>query len=161
MSWNVLSFLIAQIVPCFSAAEVIAMGRFTRILFSKVSGTVLKDGMPLIGVPLRRAFNWRWGQEKGTDQAITNSSGEFQFPQISRESISASIPHEPVIGQFIYIDYEGEAYIAWQMLKRDYSVNGELNGKPINLVCELTRENGIQIRDNLGCFSEPSAPQGE
>jgi hypothetical protein len=126
---------------CFSINEANAMGRFTRVLFSEVHGTVSKDGTPLSGVTVRRAFSWRWGMEKGQDQTITNDAGQFQFLQIQRESISASMPHEPLIGQFIYIDHEGEEYVAWETFKRDYAVNGELDGKPINLDCELTREN--------------------
>lgn len=130
------------------------MGRFTRILFSEVRGTVLKDGLPMSGVALRRSFIWCWGKEKGTDQAVTNSAGQFRFPQISRESVSASIPHEPLIGQFICIDYEGQAYVVWEAFKRDYAVNGELDGTPIRLDCELAREKGCQIRDERICFSE-------
>jgi hypothetical protein len=143
------SLCCALIILCFSMTEANAMGRFTRVLFSEVHGTVLKNGKPLSGVTVRRAFNWRWGKERGKDQAITNGAGQFQFPQVQRESISASIPHEPVIGQFIYIDHEGKEYVAWETFKHDYAVNGELDGKPINLECELTRENGFHIRDSV------------
>lgn len=139
----------ALIALCCLTLGVNAMGRFSRVLFSEVHGTVLKDGKPLSGVTVRRVFNWRWGKEKGKDQTATNSAGQFRFPQIDRESISASIPHEPVIGQFIYIDHEGKEYVAWETFKHDYVVNGELDGKPINLDCELTRENGFHIRDSV------------
>ncbi|WLI89459.1 hypothetical protein Q4S45_22655 [Massilia sp. R2A-15] len=146
---KVVSLPCAVIVLYFLTFGVNAMGRFSRVLFSQVHGTVLKEGKPLSGVTVRRAFNWRWGKEKGKDETITNSDGQFHFPQIERESISAFIPHEPVIGQFIYIDHEGEEYVAWETLKHDYEVNGELDGKPMNLDCELTRENGFHIRDSV------------
>jgi hypothetical protein len=134
----------ALIVLCISMTEVNAMGRFTRVLFSEVHGTVLKDGKPLIGVTVRRAFNWRWGKVSGKDQTITNRAGQFQFPQIQRESISASIPHEPVIGQFIYIDHEAKEYVG--ETSHDYAVNAarwQADQSGVN-----DAENGFHIRDS-------------
>lgn len=116
------------------------MGGLTRVLFSEVRGSVFKDGKPLSGAVVRRTFNWRWGRQKGADQTITDRAGEFHFPRIVRRSLSASFPHEPVIGQFIAIEHDGKEYVAWEAFKRDYALHGELGGQPINLDCELTND---------------------
>lgn len=112
-----------------------------KTIFSTVDGVVLLNGNPVPDAVVKQTFNFGWTDEEGTVTTKTDKYGKFKFPKISRFSIATSIfPHEPVISQFMEITHESKAYKAWLFFKRDYSDNGELNGKPINIICELTRE---------------------
>ncbi len=122
------------------ATEVSAMG-WNKILFSNVRGVVLIRGTPVKDALVTRWFEFGFTEESKTDTATTNSKGEFAFPQISRRSLLASIaPARPDVPQKISITHGGKEYLAWFFTKKNYDANGELHGKPIDLVCELTNE---------------------
>ena len=122
------------------ATEVDAMG-LKKILFSNVHGIVLIGGTPVKDALVTRWFEFGFTEESKTDTATTNSNGEFTFPQISRLSLLASIaPAQPDVPQKISITHGGKEYLAWLFTKKNYDANGELRGKPIDLVCELTNE---------------------
>lgn len=107
-------------------------------LFSAVRAVVLDNGRPVSGAAVERTFKWGWNDETGHDSAVTGADGSVSFVPIWRSSMLASIlPHEPFIDQRISIQYEGRSYDAWIAEKREYAENGELNGAPIDLVCEL------------------------
>jgi hypothetical protein len=44
------------------------------------------------------------------------------------------------IQQTIVIRYQGTEYVAWLHGKSSYDANTELDGHPLHLVCELTRQ---------------------
>jgi hypothetical protein len=44
-----------------------------------------------------------------------------------------------VVLQKITIRYEGRDYTAWRHTKNSYEPDSELDGKPLDLECELTR----------------------
>jgi hypothetical protein len=78
--------------------------------------------------------------EKGVDKTTTDESGQFYFNKIVRSpTLLGLLPHEPVIGQRITIKTKGKEYLAWRYAKHNYSENGELSGKPINIICEISR----------------------
>ena len=90
--------------------------------------------------------------ETGVDRATTGSDGSFSLPAITRRSMGASVlPHQPLITQKIVIRHDGEEYPAWELQKKGYNDQGELQallkGGPhtpdtlpssIDIVCELT-----------------------
>jgi hypothetical protein len=122
------------------ATEVNAMG-WKKILFSNVRGVVLIRGTPVKDALVTRWFEFGFTEESKTDTATTNGNGEFAFPEISRISLLASIaPAQPDVPQKISITHGGKEYMAWLFTKKNYDANGELRGKPIELVCELTNE---------------------
>jgi hypothetical protein len=124
----------------FLGTEVSAMG-WNKILFSNVHGVVLIRGTPVKDAVVTRWVEFGFTEESNTDTATTNSKGEFTFPQISRRSLLASIaPARPDVPQKISITHGGKEYLAWFFTKKNYDANGELRGKPIDLVCELTNE---------------------
>ena len=110
-------------------------------LSSAVNGVVLKDGEPVENVKIVRRLNWHWGNQQIEDSATTDTKGSFTLDAKSASSFTAKIfPHEPVIEQRITLEHEGVEYKAWLFTKHNYDENGELNGKPLNFICELTDE---------------------
>lgn len=114
---------------------------FSKVLFSKVHGVVLNHGKPVPNAVVTRYFNFGWTDEEKTESIKTDKDGAFDFPVIKRFSLATSVvPHEPSVSQIIKIHHDGKEYIAWHLNKHNYDENGELGGKPINLICELTKE---------------------
>ncbi|MEZ5578865.1 MAG: DUF6795 domain-containing protein [Candidatus Competibacteraceae bacterium] len=110
-------------------------------LFSEVNGLVLSKGQPIPNVEVERIYNWGWKDITKQETVMTDQEGRFHFDSISESSFFGSIvPHEPVITQKILIHYQGEDYKAWMYTKHNYEENGELNGKPIRLACDLNSE---------------------
>jgi hypothetical protein len=119
------------------------MGAFDRlVLFSEVHGTVLKDGKPVEGAELVEKVVWSDDENDIPPQhAVTDAKGAFAFPAIERKAgLLRLIPAQPTIQQTITIKYQGTEYTAWLHGKSSYNANTELDGRPINLVCELTRQ---------------------
>jgi len=107
-------------------------------LFSDVSGFVVKDGKPVQGAVVEQEFRWAWEDEVGIKTVETGVDGGFSFPAVIRSSfLGALLPHEPMIEQTILIKYQENVYKAWVFDKRVYGQNSELDGKSINIYCEL------------------------
>lgn len=120
-----------------------AMGMFDRlVLFSDVHGTVLKDGKPVAGAELVQKVVWSDDENEIPPQrAATDEAGAFSFPAITRKAgLLRLIPAQPIVLQTIVIRYQGAEYIAWRHGKDSYDPNTELDGRSINLICELTRQ---------------------
>ena len=120
-----------------------AMGIFDRlVLFSEVHGTVLKEGKPVAGAELLQKVVWSGDEDKSrTQHTVTDSNGAFGFTAIeSNAGLLRLIPAQPTIQQTIVIRYQGVEYVAWLHGKGSYNANMELDGRPLHLVCELTRQ---------------------
>jgi hypothetical protein len=127
----------------FNITEGQAMGTFDPIvLFSEVRGTVLLDGKPVQGAQLVQRVRWSDKADKNPVRlTLTDEHGAFHFPAIERKAgLLRLIPAQPTMLQTLLIRYHDEEYIAWQHSKGSYEPNTELDGQPINLVCELTRQ---------------------
>ena len=122
-----------------TANEAKAMGKMC--LFSAVRGVVLDHGKPVAGARIERSYKWRWKNQTGSDEVVTDAHGAFVLQAIWGSSLSGSLlPHEPFVEQTILIQYGGATYNAWMLDKRDYDENGELDGRPISLLCKLEAE---------------------
>lgn len=111
------------------------------VLFSEVHGTVTREGKPVAGAELVQEVVWS-DNKNDVPAAHTHSdaAGRFHFPAVMhRPGVLRAVPHQPVILQKIIIRYEGRDYPAWRHTKNSYEPNSELDGKPLNLECELTR----------------------
>jgi hypothetical protein len=119
--------------------EVSAMSLFSqKVVFSEVKGVLVDKGKPVEGAEVERTFHMAMGDKKETDRTRTDASGRFFLPRITKSTgLIGVLPHEPVIGQNIVIRMGGKEYMAWQYVKHDYTDNGELDGKPIELICDL------------------------
>ncbi len=126
------------------------MAGLSKVMFSEVQGMVLKDGKPVAGAKVVRSYKWAWNDAKQKDEVITDASGKFRFKIAKRMSLITSIfPHEPVVNQEIIIHYGNKQYKAWFFFKRDYEENSELNGKPINIKCEISTEEGYHLGNKV------------
>ncbi|MFG6935609.1 DUF6795 domain-containing protein [Burkholderia pseudomallei] len=119
------------------------MGAFDRlVLFSEVHGTVLKDGKPVAGAELVQKVVWSDDVNEIPPQStMTDEAGAFALPAIERNAgLLRLIPAQPTIQQTIVIRCQGVEYVAWLHGKSSYNANTELDGHPLHLVCELTRQ---------------------
>ncbi|GLQ97847.1 DUF6795 domain-containing protein [Dyella mobilis] len=115
------------------------MGVFDRlVLISEVHGTVLMNGMPVQGAVLVEKAVWS-GNKSAPQRTVTDENGAFSLPAMKhRAGLRRLITAQPNVSQEILINYQGVQYIAWNYPKFNYEANGELDGRPINLLCELT-----------------------
>lgn len=115
------------------------------ILFSPMEGQVTLNGEPAAGARLSLYIAWK--DKKGeTFEYFTDESGFFKIPRHSvvyRQTILAQL----VIAQKITVEYKGTSYDVWVFSKMEPADFTELDGQPINLVCELTNSERI-IRGN-------------
>ena len=119
------------------------MGLSSRlVLFSDVRGTVLNHGKPVQGAELVQEVVWSDDKnDVPPKQTRTDAAGRFHFPLVEHAAgLTRMVPHQPVILQKIIIRYEGVDYMAWRHTKNSYEANSELDGKPLQLECELTRQ---------------------
>jgi hypothetical protein len=117
------------------------MGLFTRlVLFSPVSGVVLKDGVPVENAEVRQEITFSDGQIP-SQHAVSDAAGSFHFPVVDRSAgFTRWVPHQPVILQRIVITYGGIEYEAWRHTRNSYGMNSELDGRPLRLECDLARQ---------------------
>lgn len=119
-----------------------AMGIFaSKVLFSAVEGRVLLNGQPVAGAEVERSYTWSWNKSEGLETVRTDANGAFRFATVrASNALSSLVPHEPVIFQELIIRYQGKKAFAWLYTKHNYDEDGELEGKKLNLECELSRE---------------------
>lgn len=119
------------------------MGLSSRlVLFSDVHGTVLNHGKPVSGAELVQEVVWSDDKnDVPPKHTHTDADGRFHFPTVEHGAgVTRMVPHQPVILQKIIIRYEGVDYMAWRHTKNSYDANSELDGKSLELECELTRQ---------------------
>jgi hypothetical protein len=116
------------------SCEAESMGKL--YLFSEVRGVVTHNGKPVVGVVVEQ--NYRRDDKNISRSVQTSEDGEFHFTEVVTRSFWASIlPHQPRIEQQIYIKIDGKELPAWRYVKGNYRQNGELDGKPINIYCDI------------------------
>ena len=112
-----------------------------KCLFSEVNGIVLSAGEPVIGAEVEQYYKWENSDRSSKKTVETDSDGHFSFAAILDNSVFTTLlPSNPVIQQKIYIRHDGNEYEAYLFMKKNYDDNGELHGKPLDLVCELNNE---------------------
>lgn len=134
-------------IPCLVAAAFIgasdvAIGK-TLVLTSAVEGRLVQDasGKPASGVTVRRSWTWGWNGREGAEETVTDSEGRFRFGEVTGRSLTAGIlPHEPGVRQEIAADLPGGALTLLSLQKSNYDRNGELNGRPLRIMCRADLE---------------------
>lgn len=108
------------------------------VLFSEVRGTVLMHGKPVAGAEVVETARGPKGDH--VQRAVTGVDGKFHFPAIVKQLglVWRMLPGQPVVTQTIVITYEGADYVAWKHGKLTFAANTELDGQPLDFVCELT-----------------------
>ena len=121
-------------------------------LFSETSGQVVLNGRPIEGVSVKRSVIWQ--NKKQEETVISDIKGNFHFNAKFTNSLSKFMPVEAVISQRIVIRHGDEDFEGWKTTKRNFDENSELNGKSINLICDLSqkstvKEEGAQVIKGL------------
>jgi hypothetical protein len=117
--------------------EVFAMSflGMKKCVFSAVEGIVVDDGVPVVNALIKRTYTW--DSDDFTDEIKTDKNGYFSLPEKHESSLWTIFPHNPSVGQLITIHIDDKEYQAWGFRKGNFDVNGELDGKPMNLACDL------------------------
>ncbi|MEO5688470.1 MAG: DUF6795 domain-containing protein [Burkholderiaceae bacterium] len=104
------------------------------VLWSPMRGRVPIDDKPAAGAVLMRSYEWNWGNKQGGDRVVADAAGAFIFPAIrGRMLLGQVLPHEPVVEQYMSIEYQGKTHDAWAFFKRDYDIDSEIGGRPIDV----------------------------
>ena len=123
---------------------------FMRIyIFSEVDGVVLLEGKPVSGAKVVRTADYK--DKLYTDRVITDAQGRFHFKDIYIYSMRLFGTN---ILQKIVILYEGQEYLAWELMKGHDNQHGELTDpeipdapiKKLRLSCELTGDQNSKQR---------------
>lgn len=112
----------------------------SKTLFSEVKGVVTINGEPCTGARIeQKVFNSN--KDEVTAETETDESGQFKFDEVSESKGFADfLPSQFVVSQALIIHCEGNEYIGWANTKISADKNSESNGKPMLLVCDLSKE---------------------
>lgn len=105
-----------------------------QTIFSPVNGRVLIGGKPVARVDVVQLWSWFF-VEDGIAQVKADAEGRFQFPEVSLRKLRKV--DEVMITQDIELKHGGNTVTLWNLTRQDTQLNGELGGKPIELVAEL------------------------
>lgn len=111
--------------------------KFTAVLFSEMSGKITFNGKPVKNTNLHLSVGWNDGLGEINKSYKTDDKGYFYLPKIEQE-IEIPPLAQFVSYQTILINHQGEPYKLWIASKDDIEEFTETEGKPINLICELT-----------------------
>lgn len=137
IKWRLSFATAAWFIPAWG----IAMGIFSElVLFSEVEGIVLQEGHPLEGVEIVQEITYQRPGKIPTKTTQTDADGKFTLERITTTGgLGRFLPGQIAILQRIVIRHRGVEYEGWRHTKTSYEQNGELGGRPLRLVCELSR----------------------
>lgn len=107
------------------------------VLCSAMSGTIVMNGAPVADARVVRRYDWHWGNQRATDETVTDKNGRFSLPEITGKSMSAWLPHQANIDQDIEVYVGTQNYEIWAGNKFSYDADSELKGKPKPLRFDL------------------------
>jgi len=128
---------VALILPSFFFVACAESSMAKYVLCSAMSGTVVLNGAPVADARVVRRYDWHWGNQRATDETVTDKQGNFSLPEIVGKSMSAWLPHQPNIDQDIEVYVGAQKYEIWAGNKFSYEPNSELKGKPKPLRFDL------------------------
>ena len=134
--------LLAMIGLLLAASGGCAMGAPKDwVLFSEVHGTVLMHGQPVEGAEVIQTARISGDDAKNRVQrVVTGVDGRFHFAPIVKKLalLWRMLPGQPVSNQTIVIRFKGVDYEGWRHGKLTFEAGTELDGHPLDFVCELT-----------------------
>ncbi len=112
----------------------------TYVIASPLEGKLLKDGIPLANVKLKRKLTWNANQEGVFQEYRSDSEGNFSLP-LHQDSFKMSSITEFVAQQKVWVIEDGEEDLIWLSTNRNGKLYGETADKNIGIVtCELSNE---------------------
>lgn len=109
------------------------------VFFSRVQGTVLFKGVPVVNAKVIRRYTFDTPSPL-EDSCLTDGNGMFSLPVISKKDVRLTPLVQFVVHQEIYVDYDGARHEIWLHGKMDKTENSEYGGKFSELICELTKQ---------------------
>jgi len=109
------------------------------VLFSRVQGQVLFEGVPVPKAKVVRRYTY---DTPGPieDSCVTNDEGMFDLPAIIKNNHMVAPLVQFVVHQEIYVERNGKLQPIWSHGKMKKNENSEYGGEPKKMVCELTKE---------------------
>ncbi|HPG61271.1 MAG TPA: hypothetical protein PK586_04640 [Casimicrobium sp.] len=122
--------LIALFFPLFFLVACAESSMAKYVLCSAMTGTIVMNGAPVADARVVRRYDWHWGNQRASDETVTDKQGRFSLPEITGKSMSAWLPHQPNIDQDIEVYVGAQKYEIWAGNKFSYEPGSELKGKP-------------------------------
>ncbi|MCC5865553.1 MAG: carboxypeptidase regulatory-like domain-containing protein [Wenzhouxiangella sp.] len=118
------------------------------VLMSAMEGRLTDAGsQPAANIRLVRSWDWAWRNLQGQDETTTDEDGFFRFPAVTGNSLTARLlPHEPSVRQRIMAHHPTGPIEIWLARKGNYDDNGELQGRPLRVLCDLADPPGDDQR---------------
>ncbi len=134
VTWIVSIYLLSLLMNIFASKN--------YILFSPISWYISIDKKPLSGITVTRSYKWGYYANEGKESVITDKYGYFSFsnPISIQSRIISIVPHEAVITQRMFVDYQGKEIQIYWAVKRDYELNGEYGWKPLKFIFDPTQD---------------------
>jgi hypothetical protein len=105
-------------------------------IFSEVNGVLVVNGEVIDGAVVSRTVTWKGSEHE--DSVTTKDGGKFIFPSMVKRDLTKFMPSEFTAFQKITVHYQDEIIKIWETVKREPIENGELEGSPLNLKCDLS-----------------------
>ncbi|HMW49138.1 MAG TPA: hypothetical protein PKC70_12635 [Cellvibrionaceae bacterium] len=115
------------------------------VLFSKVQGRVVHNGVPVANAKVIRRYRYDTPQPI-EDSCVTNSQGEFELPVVVKKNATVTPLAQFVVYQQLYVERDGQQQQIWSHGKMHTEENSEYDGSFNKIICELTAE---PVRINL------------
>ena len=106
------------------------------VLFSPLQGTLTYKGKPAVGAKIIRKVNWKDKRDE-TEFFNVNEKGEFDLP-VKIATVRIPAMAQFVAHQTIDVIFNDKEFTIWIYGKTDKGLYGELDGRAVNLTCELT-----------------------
>lgn len=142
-SSKILRKLLVVVLLTTLAFEGVSMSLFSKeeeeiVLFSEMKGHITLDGKPVKGAVIERWIKWK-DKDGEKDQYTTDDRGAFYLPTIK---VNTKLPSfsQLVITQELKVIHNNANYNIWALSKMNKNEYSELDGKPVDFRCELTKE---------------------
>ncbi|HMW47991.1 MAG TPA: hypothetical protein PKC70_06800 [Cellvibrionaceae bacterium] len=109
------------------------------VLFSRVQGRVLFNGVPVAKAKVIRRYRYDT-PEPLEDSCVTNDDGLFELPAIIKKNTSVTPLVQFVVHQQIFVVRDGVEQQIWSHGKMIKEENSEYGGEFKTISCELSQD---------------------
>ena len=132
-------FILGLSVLMQTACEANMFTKEDVVLFSKVQGRVVLNGIPVANAKVIRRYRYDTRQPI-EDSCVTNSQGEFELPVVIKKNATVTPLVQFVVYQQLYVERDGQQQQIWSHGKMNTEENSEYDGAFKKIICELTAE---------------------
>ena len=121
-------------------ANGMAMAMFSKlVLFSRVEGVITLDGQPVEGAEVVQEILYKEAGKIPPATVRSAADGRFVLEEVSHNAgVTRLLPGQASVVQRLVIRHDGQEYEAWRHNKSSFEPDSELEGRKLELVCELT-----------------------